>query len=169
MARFDRYWLQIDVGQFFSSAKPKDPSEQELTLPELREKIREQAGKGEAARKLLLNYHERFALPFGTLVFCTLGIPLSLLSQRSVRYTGFTLSIGVVLLYYVFLQLGTGLILAGRIPVVLGAWLPNLLLGSLGFYLLWKKAGERPTRILDGYADVAERFVDRLKQWTHRT
>jgi lipopolysaccharide export system permease protein len=167
LAQFDRYWLQIDVGRFFSSAQPKDPSVQELTLPELQEKIREQAGKGEDVRRLLLDYHERFALPFGTLVFCTLGIPLSLLSQRSVRYTGFTLSIGVVLLYYVLLQLGTGLILAGKTPVVLGAWLPNVILGTLGLYLLWKKAGERPTRILDGYADAAERIADRLKRWTH--
>jgi lipopolysaccharide export system permease protein len=168
-AHFDRYWLQIDVGRFFSSAKPKEPALQELTLPELKERIRERAEKGEDTRKLLLNFHERFALPFGTLIFCTIGIPLSLLSQRAVRYTGFSLSIGVVLLYYVLLQLGTGLILAGRVPVFLGAWIPNLVLGAFGGYLLWKKAGERPTRILDGYAEVVQHLQDMIKKLLPRT
>ncbi len=168
-ASFDRYWLQIDVTRFFSSDRTQEPDVQELTLPELQERIRVRAEKGEDTKKLLLNFHERFALPFGTLIFCTIGIPLSLLSQRAVRYTGFSLSIGVVLLYYVLLQLGTFLILAGTIPVMLGAWIPNLVMGGLGGYLLWKKAGERPTRLLDGYADAVLRLQELLKRRLRRS
>jgi lipopolysaccharide export LptBFGC system permease protein LptF len=107
-------------------------------------------------------------MPLGTLVFCTLAIPLSLISQRSVRYTGFSLSIVVVLCYYVFMQLGSGLILAGKIPVILGAWLPNIVLGLLGVYLLWKKAEEKPTRILDSYANSIQAIQETLQRWTRR-
>jgi len=168
-ARFDRYRLQIDVSRFFSSARAAEPSEEELTLGELEDRIRQRAGNGEDVRKLLLNYHQRFALPFGTLVFCTLGVPLSLLSHRAVRYTGFSLSVGVVLLYYVLLQLGSGLVLAGRLPVILGVWIPNLVLGALGGLLLWKKAAERPTRILDGYADAVQRVQEAVRARFNRT
>ena len=137
---------------------------QEQTLGALRETIRKREEKGEPVTRLLLNYHQRFSLPFGTLVFCTLAIPLSLLSQRAIRYTGFSLSILVVLLYYVFMQIGTGLILSGSVPVVLGAWLPNLVLGALGIYLLWKKAAEKPTRILDGYAQSIQWIQDVIRK-----
>jgi lipopolysaccharide export system permease protein len=167
-ATFERYWLQIDLSRFFASDPDKEPMMQELTLGELDEKIRETSEKGEDTRKLLLNYHQRFSMPLGTLVFCTLAIPLSLISQRSVRYTGFSLSIAVVLFYYVFMQLGNGLILAGKIPVMLGAWLPNIVMGTLGVYLLWKKAEEKPTRILDRYAAAIQGGQDLLRRLTRR-
>jgi len=168
MAHFDRYWLQVDVSRFFSSARREEPELEELTLPELEARIRAWTAEGKDTKKLLLNLHERFALPLGTLIFCTIGIPLSLLSQRAVRYTGFSLSIVVVLLYYVLLQVGTGLVLAGSVPVMLGVWLPNAVMGVLGVYLLWKKAGERPTRILDVYADAVQRMQEAMKNRLRR-
>jgi len=167
-ATFDRYWLQVDLGRFFARDENKELSVEEQTLGELEERIRLASERGEDTRKLLINYHQRFALPLGTLVFCTLAVPLSLISHRSVRYTGFSLSIAVVLFYYVCMQLGNGLILTGRIPVMLGAWLPNLVLGALGVYLLWKKAGERPTRILDRYADAVQVLGETVQRWTRR-
>ena len=168
LARFQRYWLQIDLSRFFVSPGAHERSDPELTLPELADRIRQRSEKGEEVNRLLLNYHERFALPLGTLVFCTLGVPLALLSQRAGRYTGFSLSVGIVLLYYVLLQLGTGLVLTGRLPVFLGVWTPNLVLGVLGVALLWKKAAERPTRILDGYADAVHWLQETIRNRFHR-
>ena len=168
MARFQRYGLQIDVSRFLPSVGTRERSDQELTLAELRNRIQERSRKGEDVRRLLLNYHERFALPVGTLVFCTLGIPLALLSQRAGRYTGFSLSVGIVLLYYVLFQLGTSLVLTGRVPVMLGVWIPNLVLGVLGVMLLWKRAAERPSRVLDGYANAVQRLQEVLRNRFHR-
>jgi len=52
---------------------------------------------------------------------------------------------------------------------MLGAWIPNLVMGGLGGYLLWKKAGERPTRLLDGYADAVLRLQELLKRRLRRS
>jgi len=164
LASFDQYWLQIDLSQFFAARNSAQRRNEELTLGGLKERIREVSEQGGDVRRLLMDYHQRFSLPFGALVFCTLAIPLSLLSQRAVRYTGFSLSIAVVLFYYVFMQVGTGLILAKKAPPLLGAWLPNIVLGALGVYLLWKKAEEKPTKILDAYADAVQRIQDAIRK-----
>ncbi len=158
VAHFDRYQVKIDLGDVLAAAGGGDRRRktEELSLPELRQRIREREAEGKDVRKLLYALHQRIALPFATLVFCTLGVPLALLSQRAVRYTGFSLSIGVVLLYFILMQAGSGLAFAGRLPASLGAWLPNLVLGGLGVYLLWKKAEERPLKWLERYAEMVQ-------------
>jgi lipopolysaccharide export system permease protein len=156
LARFGTYWVKFDLAQMLMPHTVRKPAMEEFTLPELREEIREQQAEGKDVRKLRLNYQQRLALPFGALVFCALGVPLALLSQQAVRYTGFSLSIGVVLLYYILMQAGSGLTFAGRIPALLGAWLPNLALGTLGVYLMWRKAEEKPVRILEAYAQLVQ-------------
>jgi lipopolysaccharide export system permease protein len=164
VAEFDSLRIRIDLGYLLSSAKDRGHSIEELTLPELGAEIRSRAGRGEKVARLQLNYHQRLALPFGALVFCMLGIPLSLLSQRAVRYTGFSLSIVVILLYYVLLQAGTGLVLADGVPAALGAWLPNLLLGALGFYLLRRTAEEKSLGILERYAETIQNLQEAIRR-----
>jgi lipopolysaccharide export LptBFGC system permease protein LptF len=146
------------------AGKAKKRKMEELTLPELREEIQGGSHEQGQARKLLLNYHQRLALPFGALVFCALGVPLALLAQRAARYTGFSLSIVVMLLYFVLMQAGSGLTLAGIIPASLGAWLPNLVMGALGVYLTWKKAEERPLKVLEAYAQLIQDLQEAIQR-----
>jgi len=157
-ARFDSYRVNVNLGQMLISrtGTARKPQMEELTLPELREEIQDESHGEREALKLLLNYHQRIALPFGAIVFCTLGVPLALLAQRAARYTGFSLSIVVMLLYFILMQAGSGLAFAGIIPASLGAWLPNLVMGTLGVYLTWKKAEEKPLKILEAYAQLIQ-------------
>ena len=156
VARFERYRVNVNVAQMLMprAGKGRKRQMEELTLPELRQEIMEGAHEEKDARKLRLNYHQRLAFPFAALVFCALGVPLALLSQQAVRYTGFSLSIVVMLLFFVLMQLGSGLTFAGYIPASLGAWLPNLVLGTLGAYLTWRKAEEKPLKVLDAYTQL---------------
>lgn len=164
VAEYDNLRIDIDLGFVLSSAQNRARRPEELTLAELGEDIRERASKGEDVRRSLVSYHQRLSLPFGALVFCTLGIPLSLLSHRAVRYTGFSLSIGVILVYYVLLQAGTALVLSARVPAVAGAWLPNVVLGLLGGYLLWRKAEEKPLGMLERYADAVQALQEAFRR-----
>jgi lipopolysaccharide export system permease protein len=171
-ARFETYRIKVNLGQLLipRTGTARKREMEELTLPELREEIQGESHGESKARKLLLNYHQRIALPVGALVFCTLGVPLALLAQRAARYTGFSLSIVVMLLYFILMQAGSGLAFAGIIPVSLGAWLPNLVMGTLGVYLTWKKAEEKPLKMLEAYAqliqDLQEAIQRRLKART---
>ncbi len=170
IAHFDRYRVRVNVAKLLMprARSSRERRMEELTLPELRERILTGDHDEKEARKLGLNYHQRYAFPFAALVFCSLGVPLALISQRAARYTGFSLSIVVMLLFFVLMQAGSALTFAGTVPAALGAWLPNLVLGTMGVYLTWRKAEEKPLKILDAYAqlvrDLQEAIQSRLRE-----
>ena len=166
IARFERYRVKVNLGAMLMPRSDKGRKRQMevLTLPELRKEILEEPHGEKEAQKLRLNYHQRLAFPFAALVFCTMGVPLALLSQHAVRYTGFSLSILVMLLFFVLMQAGSGLTFAGHIPAALGAWLPNLVLGAMGVYLTWRKAEEKPLKVLDAYAQLVRDLQDALQR-----
>ncbi len=165
IAQFDRYRVKVNVGKMLMprAGRSRERKMEELALPELRERILTGDHDEKEARKLELNYHQRYAFPFAALVFCTLGVPLALLSQQAVRYTGFSLSIVVMLLFFVLMQAGSALTFAGTIPAALGAWLPNLVLGTMGVYLTWRKAEEKPLKVLDAYAQLVRDIQDAIQ------
>src|SRR3989338_5510824 len=45
--------------------------------------------------------HERFALPVACLVFAILGVPLGIMNRRGGKASGFSLSIGISIVYWV--------------------------------------------------------------------
>jgi lipopolysaccharide export system permease protein len=167
LARFEKYRVKVNLGEMLIPRTGKEVRErqmEELTLPELNEAIRKQPYGQEQDRKLRFTYHQRLAMPFGAIVFCALGVPLALLAQRAVRYTGFSLSIVVMLLYFVLMQAGSGLAYSGRVPGALGAWLPNLVLGAMGVYLTWTKAEEKPLKLLEAYAQLVQRTQEAMQR-----
>jgi lipopolysaccharide export system permease protein len=165
-ARFETYRVKVNLGQMLipRAGKARRRQMEELTLPELREEIQGKPHEEKQARKLLLNYHQRIALPFGALVFCTLAVPLALLAQRAARYTGFSLSIVVMLLYFILMQAGSGLTFAGTLPAFVGAWLPNVVMGTLGVYLTWRKAEEKPLKVLEAYAQLIQDLQEAIQR-----
>ena len=167
VARFERYRVKINLGRMLiplGAVKGRKRQMEELTLPELRREILEGTHDEKETLKLELNYHRMLAFPFAAIVFCTLGVPLALLSQQAVRYTGFSLSIGVMLLFFILMQVGSGLTFTGYVPASLGAWLPNLVLGTMGVYLTWRKAEEKPLRVLDAYAQLVRDLQETVQQ-----
>ncbi len=164
LAHFERLLVKLNLKEMLLPAQSRKYKTEEFTSHELRVLFDEWEQRGVDYRKILFYYHRRIALPFATLIFCTIGVPLALLSQRAVRYTGFSLSIGVVLLYYILMQAGAGLVQAEYLPPLIGAWLSNLVLGPLGLYLLWKKAEEKPITILDGTIQRFQKMVQRISK-----
>jgi hypothetical protein len=74
------------------------------------------------------------------------------------------LSIVVMLLFFVLMQAGSALTFSGAVPAFLGAWLPNLILGTMGVYLTWRKAEEKPLKILDAYAQLVRDVQEGLRR-----
>jgi LPS export ABC transporter permease LptG/LPS export ABC transporter permease LptF len=79
--------------------------------------------------------HKKFALPFVCLIFVLIGLPLGMTTRKGGRTSGFTLSIAVILLYYVLITAGEKMAMDGRITPFLGMWGPNILLFAAGAYL----------------------------------
>jgi len=87
-------------------------------------------------REALQEWHQRLALPVGTVVFALLAVALSIARARPSRSSGAMLGIAATIVYYALLQLGNGLARAETFPVGLAVWLPNLVLGALAVVLV---------------------------------
>ena len=80
--------------------------------------------------------HKKFAIPFACIVFGILGLPLGITNRRGGKSSGFSLSIGIVLVYYVMITNGEHLAANGTISPAIGMWAPNIILLAVGIYLL---------------------------------
>jgi lipopolysaccharide export system permease protein len=90
-----------------------------------------------------LELQRRFAYAAASLVFGFLAVPLFVARGNYSRAGGGVLGLVCTLAYYGLVQLGEGLVQGGFVGVVLGAWLPNLVLGALAAALLLRALRER--------------------------
>ena len=154
---------EIEKAQKRHDVKMKD---REMSIKELRNKIKRVKGEGKNAGPELVELHFKFAIPFAALIFGLIGIPLGVQRTQSGRSWGFLLCIFILLLYYILYSVGKDLGTSGVIPPVLAAWLPNFIFGILGFYLLIKEARESPPRIIS-WGDKGMKFLrERWKRFS---
>lgn len=114
----------------------KDPAD--MTIRELQAYIGVLRRTGESIARYLIWLHTRVALPASSIVFALLAIPLGLRPHRSGTSIGLGLTVLIVLLYYLLMSTMLALGESDRVPPIVAAWTPNLLLGGLGSLLLWR-------------------------------
>ncbi|MBJ6727066.1 LPS export ABC transporter permease LptF [Geomesophilobacter sediminis] len=137
LVEFQGYDLRVSLAQ---EDKQAEKSESEMTLDELRH-----PPKGRSAKDVMsmrLEYYSRLALPFSCFVFTLLAMPLGIQNRRSGKAAGFSVSIGVLLLYYIALSGFKTMGERGVISPALACWAPNIVFLVLGAYLFRKAAVE---------------------------
>jgi len=77
----------------------------------------------------------RLAEPFANLVLLLVALPLSLGWARG-RGVAFGLSLVVTLAWYLLSTLGQFAAQSGSLPVTVGPWIANAVLGGIGLILL---------------------------------
>ena len=105
-------------------------------------------------RRRRLEFHRRLALPFSCFVFTLLAMPLGIQNRRSGKASGFSLSIGILLLYYITLSAFQTLGEKGILAPLPAGWGPNLLFLALAVYLFQKTAAEEPLPLTTLYLRV---------------
>jgi LPS export ABC transporter permease LptG/LPS export ABC transporter permease LptF len=110
-------------------------SVREMDLAELQRQLSQVRNEYDR-RLVLVEIHKKFSIPFACLAFGIVGLPLGITNRRGGKSSGFTLSIGIILLYYVLLNNGTDWALTGVLPPWLALWLPNIALVMLGMFLI---------------------------------
>ena len=114
------------------------------TLPELLRTARQVRGVFAARYRLAwVEIHKKFAIPLACLVFGLVGLPLGVTNRRGGKGSGFAVSIGIILAYYLLLNNGESWAEEGRLSPFLAMWLPNLLLLAVGIVLLLRREEER--------------------------
>lgn len=94
------------------------------------------AGSKKLTRRLLVDFHNKIAFPFVSLVVMLIGAPLAMRTERGSALVGIGTSLVVVLLYYginsMCLAMGKG----GALDPALSAWLSNFVFAAIGIYLI---------------------------------
>ncbi len=76
-----------------------------------------------------------------------LAMPLGIQARHSKKAFGIGLGLLFFLLYYILLSVGTAFGENGNYPPVVGMWMPNVVLGGFGIYLLVLSAKEKKIRV----------------------
>ena len=86
--------------------------------------------------------HKKFALPFVCLIFVLLAIPLGISTKKGGRTSGFTISLAIILVYYILITAGEKNAMEGHLSPFLGMWGPNILFLAAGLYLFARASRE---------------------------
>ena len=93
----------------------------------------------EKRNEIVIELFDKIALPLTTLALVLIGVPLAITPPR-VRYNrGFLFSILIIFAYYLIRALSISFGEAGALHPFLAAWMPNIVLTSLGALLYYKK------------------------------
>ena len=138
----------------------------EMSFRELMEQARwAQYSRDADARETYLaakvEMNKMFAIPFACIVFGILGLPLGITNRRGGRSSGFSLSIAIILIYYVMINNGEHLADTGKVGPALAMWTPNFILLALGIYLLIRANRDTGARRSD--VGIIKRIVQAIK------
>ena len=121
--------------------------------------------KGWNTDKLMVDLQKRFALPAAVFVFALLGIPLGIQKVRSAKLTGFTMALGVVIVYYILFKTLEAVGEDSKINPILAIWLPNIIMGTLGLYFFRLALKDSENRVLARASDVTSIVSRRLRRY----
>jgi LPS export ABC transporter permease LptG/LPS export ABC transporter permease LptF len=121
-----------------------------------------------------IELHTRVAFPAAALAFAFVGFPLGIRNRRGGKGYGLTVSVVLIVVYYILLRVGEAYAGTHTVPVGVAMWLPNLAIAVLATTLMVRAAqvsGPRSTtaptlfhrlrRLLPGDKDSATRSVAR--------
>ena len=132
--------------RFLSTEKARIASRRgprELELGELRKLARDISASPEQRRIARVGVHKMFAIPAACLAMGLLSLPLGFTNRHGGRSSGFAISIGVIVVYYVLLSQGEDAARLGKLSPGLAMWMPDLLLTFAGVVLLVARNRDR--------------------------
>lgn len=112
-----------------------------MNTKKLREHIERMKGSGnKPLRRLMVELYYKMALPFVSFVLILVGAPLAMQNARGGVMVGIGTSFAVVFIFYGFLSISLAMGKGEILPPFLSAWLPNMLFGLTGIYLIRKSS-----------------------------
>jgi len=159
---FRFYDVNLDLeSSAAEESKVKTKSSSELTIWEMTKKLKEIGLNKKVLRELAVAMNKNVALPAACIVMGILGIPLGIRSHRSVKSRGFMIGLIIVMIYYFFLIAGEALIEISSVPPFLGIWMPNIVFGAAGIFLMIRAANDKPLRMLHVH-DILKKLTGKL-------
>ncbi|MGD2295871.1 MAG: LPS export ABC transporter permease LptF [Candidatus Aminicenantes bacterium] len=150
---FERLQKNVDVSNFFprfsenKTVREKDLDELFADIRVIQEDLsgftpEEKQGveywqKNRELTAHRIEIHKKFSIPFACFIFALLGLPLGATTKKGGRTSGFTISILVIIIYYVLITAGEQMAKEGRISAEFGMWGPNIFFGLSALVLFF--------------------------------
>ncbi len=93
-------------------------------------------------KKLLVEIHKKYSIPFACIVFVLIGAPLGIMANRGNMAVGGGISLIFFIIYWIFLIGGEELADRNMLSPFLAMWLANIIVGAFGLYLLVRTVKE---------------------------
>ena len=145
--KFDTYDLKLDLKDAVSNIRKRKKDEKEMQLTELIEFVKTIKTKTPQYYSVLMEIHKKISIPFACIALAILSVPLGVQSLSARKSAGLGIGLIAFLVYYLLLSAGLVFGEAGMYPPVIGMWMPNIIMGGLGLFLLVKTANDRPIEI----------------------
>jgi lipopolysaccharide export system permease protein len=145
--QFETYDMRLDVQKKPGIRAGGPKNQEEMSIPELLDYLHKAGKKDDRYYLTLMEFHKKFSLPFSCLFLALLAVPLGIQSRQAKRSFGVGLGLIFFLFYYLMLSAGWVFGEAGDYPPAIGMWVPNLVIGVIGLFLLVRNANEEPVRI----------------------
>lgn len=135
---------QFEVSTFADVTEPpnyfhKDVRQySEMNYEELRNYIRDLQQSGFDVVRLRVQLQKKVAFPLITLVMAVLALPFALSAGRRGALTGVAVALLITVGYYVTAGLFEAMGNVSQLPPLLAAWMPDIIFGLAGGYLILK-------------------------------
>jgi lipopolysaccharide export system permease protein len=138
---------------------------EEMRIGELRSAIVEARASGKPDYEAETELASKYTLPFTTLLFALLGIPLGLKPARGGQSERFGVAIALFFLYYSLMRAGEALAQRGHVNAFVAMSLPDAVFAILAIWLFVRSAADRGDQgrgAGDFLWDLIERYERRL-------
>lgn len=144
--RFNIYDFKLDLDELVGPVRQLESGPKEMPLTDLLKAITAKQSRGANTSSERMELHQRISFGFVPLIFCLLGVSLTLLprTSRANRSWGFMLCLFWLMVYYALLSLGKALGDKEIINPILATWLPNLVVGGIGIHFFRHALREAP-------------------------
>jgi lipopolysaccharide export system permease protein len=173
--RFNIYDFRLDLDELVGPVRQRESGPKEMPLFDLLDSIQTKQNRGASAIPERMELNQRISFGFVPLIFCLLGVSLTLLprASRGNRSWGFMLCIFWLMAYYALLSLGKALGDKEILHPIAALWLPNLVVGGIGIHFFKQALRESPLflpRAFDNAGGSAVRVAQllraRVRNWS---
>lgn len=124
--------LQAALQDYYSSRKTSS----EMSATEMGKMVRTMRESGGETQKLAVQYHFKYSIPLACLIFALIAAPISFRFAHYGSFVGIVIAVMIIFLYNGVRSWTLAFGLAGSLDPVLAGWIPDVLFGGLGVYMM---------------------------------
>jgi lipopolysaccharide export system permease protein len=169
--RFNIYDFKLDLDELVGPIRERESGPKEMPLFDLINSIDAKQSRGGDAIAERMELHQRISFGFVPLIFCLLGVSLTLMprASRANRSWGFMLCLFWLMAYYALLSLGKALGDKNVLHPLAATWLANVIVGGIAVHFFRQALRESPLflpKVFEIAAGSAGRMVQTLRPRT---